>query len=366
MLFRSIKARMRAIFEASLDCIITFDKEERIIEWNPAAERTFGYSRAEALGAKVTELIIPEPLRAEYRESVRDFVNTEASTLFGNRIEIAARRSDGSEFPAEFAVARIESDDPPSFTAYMRDITERRKAEQKQQDTAAHLAESNADLAQFAYVASHDLQEPLRAVAGCVQLLAEGYADKLDAAARELITHAVDGVRRMHTLIEDLLTYSRVGTDGKPFRQIDCSEILSSVLANLAAVIRERDAVITSDRLPTIIADPTQIAQLFQNLISNGIKFCTERRPEIRIQSSYRDGEWLFSVSDNGIGIDPCCTERIFLIFQRLHTRKEFPGSGIGLAVCKRIVERHRGRIWVESAPGKGATFYFTIPDPSP
>jgi light-regulated signal transduction histidine kinase (bacteriophytochrome) len=248
----------------------------------------------------------------------------------------------------------------------MRDITERRNAEQKQQDTAAHLAESNADLAQFAYVASHDLQEPLRAVAGCVQLLAEGYASRLDDTARELITHSVDGVRRMHTLIEDLLTYSRVGTGGKPFRKIDCSEILSSVLANLAAEIREREAVLIYDKHPTIIADPNQIAQLFQNLISNGIKFCTDRRPEIRIQSSYRDGEWLFSVSDNGIGIDPCCSERIFLIFQRLHTRKEFPGSGIGLAVCKRIVERHRGRIWVEPEPGNGATFYFTIPDPSP
>ncbi len=361
-----IKARMRAIFEASLDCIITFDEEERILEWNPAAERVFGYSRKDALGARLTELIIPERVREEHRSSLSHLVSTNCCKLFGKRVEQAAVRSDGSEFPAEFAVTQIESDGPPLFTAYVRDITERRKAEQQLHDVAANLAESNADLAQFAYVASHDLQEPLRAVAGCVHLLEESYGKQLDDTARQLITHAVDGVRRMHTLIEDLLTYSRVGTEGKPFQEADCSKILKGVLANLATVIRERDAVVTYDNLPTVMADATQMAQLFQNLISNGIKFSTDRRPEIHIGARRQEGEWLFSVRDNGIGIDPRFADRVFLIFQRLHTRNEFPGSGIGLAICKRIVERHRGRIWVESEPGKGATFYFTIPDHTP
>ena len=244
----------------------------------------------------------------------------------------------------------------------MRDISERKRADAELRETAEELARSNIDLQQFAYVASHDLQEPLRAVAGCVQILQKRYQGQLDTRADDLIRHAVDGVSRMQTLINDLLAYSRVGTRGKDFEPTNCNNVLKVALANLSAAIAEAGAVITHDDLPTAQADCAQLTQVFQNLVSNAIKFRSQERPEIHVGVQRQTGEWLFSVRDNGIGIQPDYFERIFIIFQRLHTRDEYPGTGIGLAICKKIVERHAGRMWVESAPGKGSTFFFSIP----
>jgi PAS domain S-box-containing protein len=243
------------------------------------------------------------------------------------------------------------------------DVTERKLAEEELSRALAELQRSNAELAQFAYIASHDLQEPLRAVTGCVQLLAKHYKGKLDERADELIHHSVDGVARMQALIQDLLAYSRLQSQKSPLAETDCGKSLEIALANLSTTIRERDAVITHDPLPVLLADRTQMVQLFQNLISNSLKFCTDRRPEIHIGVRAGVGESIFSVRDNGIGIDPKYHERIFEIFQRLHTRAEYPGTGIGLAICKRIVECHGGRIWVESQPGRGTTFSFAIPN---
>jgi hypothetical protein len=196
-----------------------------------------------------------------------------------------------------------------------------------------------------------------------VQLLRQRYQGELDARADEFITHAVEGAARMQALINDLLAFSRVGPRGQPLQPTDASAILASVLANLTVAIRESHAVVTSDTLPTVMAAPTQITQLFQNLIGNGIKFRSERPPEIHVGAERSADEWVFSVRDNGIGIERQYFERIFGVFQRLHTRREYPGTGIGLAICKKIVERHGGRIWVESEPGQGSTFLFTIPD---
>jgi light-regulated signal transduction histidine kinase (bacteriophytochrome) len=225
------------------------------------------------------------------------------------------------------------------------------------------LARSNAELEQFAYVASHDLQEPLRMVASFTQLLAKRYRTKLDADADEFIGFAVDGARRMQLLLNDLLAYSRVGTRGKLFEPTDCNEVLQEALANLTTAIEESDAAVNAGPLPKVAGDEVQLLQLFQNLISNALKFHNPGQPpQIRISAQREGSNWVFTVRDNGIGIAPEHQDRIFLIFQRLHQRHEYPGTGIGLALCKKIIERHGGRLWVESAPGQGATFYFTIP----
>jgi signal transduction histidine kinase len=240
------------------------------------------------------------------------------------------------------------------------------EARQKLEESVSELGRSNADLQQFAYVASHDLQEPLRMVSSYTQLIARRYKGKLDADADEFIAFAVDGANRMQRLILDLLAYSRVNTAGRQFEPTAMETVLKAALNNLTDAVKESQAIITHDPLPAVMGDDKQLAQLFQNLLSNAVKFGGAQPPRIHISAKQTDGEWLFSVRDHGIGLDPQYADRIFVIFQRLHTREEYPGTGIGLAICKKIVERHGGRIWVESELGKGATFYFTMRDEEP
>jgi signal transduction histidine kinase len=242
-----------------------------------------------------------------------------------------------------------------------REVTERRRAEARLEEQAAALARSNEDLQQFAYVASHDLQEPLRMVTGYLQLIERRYGGRLDEDADEFIAYAVDGATRMKRLINDLLAYSRVGTRGQPFEPVALEDALSGVLHDLSLTIQESSAVVTHDPLPAVLADPSQVGQLLQNLIGNALKFSGDEPPRVHV-SAGRDGAmWAIAVRDHGIGIDPKHANRVFAIFERLHSR-DVPGTGIGLAVCKRIVERHGGRIRVESTPGEGATFVFTLP----
>jgi PAS domain S-box-containing protein len=247
-----------------------------------------------------------------------------------------------------------------------RDITERKTAEAALRQAHDELARSNAELEQFAYVASHDLQEPLRMISSYTQLLLRRYGDRLDGDAREFMDYIVDGAARMKQLIEDLLAYSRVGTRHAQFEPVDCEAVLARALGNLRAAIAAAGATVTHDPLPTLTADQSQLLQLLQNFIGNALKFRGERAPLLHIGAADRGGEWEFSVRDNGIGIEPQYFERIFLVFQRLHGKSEYPGTGIGLAICKKVVARHGGRIWVESKLGEGSTFHFTLPQHQP
>ncbi|MGV3719749.1 MAG: sensor histidine kinase, partial [Actinomycetota bacterium] len=243
-----------------------------------------------------------------------------------------------------------------------RDVSDRIQVEEALRETAAELARSNEELQQFAYVASHDLQEPLRMVASYTQLLARRYHDRLDQDGLDFINYAVDGATRMQGLIQDLLAYSRVGTRAGVFEQIELAGAMDRSLANLHAAITEADAKITRGPLPAVMGDLGQLAQVFQNLLGNAIKFRAAEPPRIHVSAQRTGRDWEIAIADNGIGIEPEYRERIFAIFQRLHGKGDYPGTGIGLAICKKIISRHGGRIWVDSEFGKGSTVYFTIP----
>ncbi|MDQ6711387.1 MAG: ATP-binding protein [Candidatus Dormibacteraeota bacterium] len=244
----------------------------------------------------------------------------------------------------------------------LREVTAKEQAVvAEHKKVQVELTRSNAELEQFAYIASHDLQEPLRMVSSYTSLLKRRYAGKLDADADEFMAFAIEGATRMRALINDLLTYSRVGREAKPSVPTDSRLALDRALANLQIAIADKGAAVKVGRMPSVMGDLAELTQIFQNLIGNGLKFCKKDHPEIRVGAEEHQGEWIFSVADNGIGILPEFRDRIFLIFQRLHKREEYEGTGIGLAICKKIVERHGGRIWVESEPGQGATFRFTL-----
>jgi len=249
-------------------------------------------------------------------------------------------------------------------TAAIRDISVRKNSEQYLMETVKELKRSNDELQQFAYVASHDLQEPLRMVASYTQLLAQRYKGRLDSDADEFIGYAVDGASRMQRLIQDLLAYSRAGTNGIALHEISSESALKEALTNLRAPIKESGAVVTHDSLPALTTDETQLAQVFQNLVGNAIKYRSVEIPHVHVSVTKTGGnEWIFSVRDNGLGIDPQYFERIFILFQRLHRQEDFKGTGIGLAICKKIVERLGGRIWVKSQLEKGSTFCFALPE---
>jgi light-regulated signal transduction histidine kinase (bacteriophytochrome) len=274
------------------------------------------------------------------------------------------RHRNGSITPVLFnaSVYRDESGEVIGAFAAARDITELKKAEEMLKSKIKELARSNEELEQFAYVSSHDLQEPLRMITSYLQLLQRRYKGKLDDKADKYIYFAVDGASRMQNLINDLLEFSRVSTKATEPEPADCEFILNQALSNIEIFIKENNATVSHCSLPEVMADYTQLIQVFQNLIINGIKFHGEETSKIYISAQKKESEWVFSVQDNGIGIDPKYSEKIFEVFKRLNKKEEYPGTGIGLSICKKVVERHGGRIWVESELGKGSTFYFTLP----
>jgi PAS domain S-box-containing protein len=356
---RQSEESYRQLVEQSPDAMLVH-RQGAIIFANYACAELFGASSpGELLGKQHLDFVHPDD-----REAVKQRIQKFSYDLESvRRNETRFLRLDGTETCAEVMARSVIYQGGAAIQVMFRDVSERKRAEEALAEHARELARSNAELEQFAYVASHDLQEPLRMVASYTQLLARRYQDKLDADARDFIAYAVDGATRMQALIADLLNYSRIGTRGKPFRPSSCEAVLERVLASLKLATNESGATVSHDSLPTVLGDDVQLGQLFQNLLVNAIKFRTEAPPRIHLSAERNGNVWTFSVRDNGIGIAPEYAERIFMIFQRLHSKNEYPGTGIGLAVCKKIVERHGGRIWVNSQPGSGATFFFTIPD---
>jgi PAS domain S-box-containing protein len=349
------EARARMVIETANEAYIRMDARGDITEWNAQAEATFGWLRAQALGRKLAETIIPIREREAHYQGFERFLATGAGPILNRRIEVTALHRDGHEFPVEMTISPRRIGSTYAFNAFLHDISVRKRSEES-------LARSNADLQQFAYVASHDLQEPIRAVAGFCQLLAEKYTGQFDAKGQEWLGYVVDGAKQMQALVQGLLRFSRVETESRPFVAASARDIVAQAVKNLKSLIQESGAEITYGELPSVKVDPVQLVVVFQNLIGNAIKFRGHSPPCVHVSAELNGTEWVFRVRDNGIGIDPKHHKRLFTMFQRLHRRPQYPGTGIGLALCKRIVERHGGRIWLESETGNGSIFYFAIP----
>ena len=357
--FRATKEYLDNLLHYANAPIIVCDNEKRITLFNNAFEMLTGLKREQVLGSKIDVLFPP----AKKEEILQNIIGTSKSKK-GQSVEVPILCADNGTRIALWSSANVADKNGKivAMIAQGQDITERKKAEEALRIAVENLKHSNSELEQFAYVASHDLQEPLRMVTSYTQLLERRYKGKLDADADEFIAYAVDGANRMRLLIDDLLSYSRVGRLGKPLKHVESELALDVALKNLQRAIEENGAVVTHDQLPEVNADEGQLVSLIQNLISNAIKFHGKEPPRIHVSAQHhQETEYLFSVRDNGIGIDPQYFDRLFKVFQRLHTKEEYPGTGIGLAVCKKIVERHGGRIWLESQPGKGTTAYFTL-----
>ena len=354
--------QLARVIASAMDAIITVNDEHRIVLFNAAAERVFRCPAGKALGQPL-DRFIPPRFRAAHGEYMKRFAGTGLTTrTMDGPTPLRALRADGEEFPMEASISVADAGGKKLFTVILRDVTQRVTQAEQLAKQAKELARSNHDLEEFAYVASHDLQEPLRMVAAYTQLLAERYHGQLDPSADRYIGYAVEGAQRMQTLIQDLLAFSRAGRNGHERKLADCKEVIEEALGNLRAAVLESGAEVTCGQLPAIFADRSQLVQLFQNLIGNAIKFHGSRPPAIAVSSERQNGEWKFAVADNGIGIAPEHKSAVFDIFHRLHTRTEYPGNGVGLAICKKIVEQHGGRIWVDSVPGRGSTFQFTFP----
>jgi PAS domain S-box-containing protein len=358
---RSSEETTRLIINSALDAIICIDTKGCITVWNPQAEKIFGYTEEEVKGRRLSETIIPEQYRQMHENGLRRYLNTGQHRVLNQLIEINALHRNGKEFPIELTIIPMRLRDTDFFCAFIRDMTDRREAEERQSQYAEDLKQKNIELEQFAYVASHDLQEPLRTVSGFVELLKRHYKDHADDNVNKYINYITDASNRMRRLVQDLLDYSRLGKQ-RILERIDCNLVVQHVLSDLTMAIQESQANVTVDPLPVISGYPTEIKQLFQNLLSNSLKFRRRGEPPvINISVKPVNDYWQFSVSDNGIGIEEKYWHRIFIIFQRLHTKSEYDGTGIGLAHCKKIAELHHGKIWVSSQPGKGSTFYFTV-----
>ncbi len=370
------QARKRAILESSLDPIITINHEGVITEFNKAAEQTFGHPREKVLGTKPSEVLFPPSTSARQQDRIDRYLNVGEGSMLGRRVEVTAVRAGGETFDAEMAMTISHEQGSPVLTFFVRDISRRKKAEQEQGRYAAELERSNRELEQFAYVASHDLQEPLRKIRTFSDRLQMQCADKLDEVGGECLLRMQSAATRMQTLIEGLLSLSRVTTQGQSFSTVDLNQIAGEVVSDLEVQIEQVGGRVELGHLPTIQADALQIRQLLQNLIGNALKFHRADEPPVvkihgrfvhgrtqrKLGSSPANEQCRITVEDNGIGFDQKHCDRIFGVFQRLHPRDVFEGLGIGLALCRKIVERHGGEITAHSTPGQGSAFEILLP----
>lgn len=366
----AFEAEYTALVAGSIDAIMGMTRDGHITSWNPAAVEMYGYSTDEALGRPLAALF-PEARRHEADEILKTL--DAEGRLVQFETEHVGRGGSPVEVSMNMSPIRDEECHMVAASAMIRDISVRRRHEAELARAQAQLERhsrdlerSNADLEQFAYVASHDLAEPLRAITGFLQLLERRYANQLDETAGRYIAHTLDGATRMRSLLEDLLAYSRAGRTPTASTEIDVNEVVENVRASLGPSLSESDATVETSGLPVLKNYESQLTQLFQNLISNAVKFRGDTAPRVRVEAERTDGAWRFSVADNGIGIEPQHAERIFVPFKRLHSREAYPGTGIGLGICKKIVESQGGHIDVAPSPEGGSVVTFTLPDPDP
>lgn len=354
-----IKNQLASIVLNSGDAIYAMSIDGQIQSWNPGAEKLYGYAEKDAIGKNIS-IVVPEFKQNELNHLLNKVSKGERIEAF----ETKRQRKDKSMLDVSLTISPIreESGLVTSVSAISRDITFKKQVEEELRRYAEELALSNEELYVFSYAASHDLQEPLRSIQNFIETLNKKYKKRLGPEMEEQIKSADDGVTRMYRLITDFLMYSRVGTERAIKEEVDCNKALKDALANLEVAVKESKASIKQFTLPKIFGNYIQMTQVFQNLVANAIKYQGENKPSIEISAEKKDGMWLFAVKDNGIGIEQWFSERIFIVFQKLHDHRKYPGSGIGLALCKRVIEKHSGKIWFESEVGKGTTFFFTLP----
>jgi PAS domain S-box-containing protein len=358
------EVHLRSYIEAALRAILAVSHDGRIRFMNGHTEEIFGYTRAELFGQD-SAILLPQRFRAAYADALQTYFAAPSVRVLGKDMELAGRRKNGDEFPIEVGLSYVQAQEGVIAIGFVSDITDRKRVRDELAHANAELRRSNTDLVQFAYMASHDLQEPLRVVTSYLRLLQRRYHGQLDAEAHEFIDFAVDGAARMKGLIEDLLSFSRAGTQSADIQNVKAEILVQRAVENLKAALEEHSAEVTWDQpLPEVTGDDGLLVQVLENLIANGIKFQKNGAPRVHVSVADQGSEWVFSVRDNGIGIDSRHSGRIFRIFERLNPSDQYPGTGLGLAISQKIVERHGGRIWFDSKPGEGCTFSFSIPRP--